>query len=135
MFSVGEDVEADALFKRGWTVSAIARHLSRDRKTVRAYLSGERSPGARRSGRADQRGPTCPVPVCPPNHDRTTISRPNRCASTEKSQGSRGFRPFPPGRVCFGGCDPHMARSRAGLQPGPNINRPTSRVWGGSVRG
>ena len=27
MFSVGEDVEADALFKRGWTVSAIARHL------------------------------------------------------------------------------------------------------------
>ena len=33
MFSVGEDVEADALFKRGWTVSAIARHLERDRKT------------------------------------------------------------------------------------------------------
>ncbi len=27
MFSVGEDVEANALFKRGWTVSAIARHL------------------------------------------------------------------------------------------------------------
>ena len=40
MFSVGEDVEADALFKRGWTVSAIARHLGRDRKTVRSYLSG-----------------------------------------------------------------------------------------------
>jgi transposase len=52
MLSVGEDVEADALFKRGWTVSAIARHLGRDRKTVRAYLSGERTPGVRR--------PTCP---------------------------------------------------------------------------
>ena len=49
MFSVGEDVEADALFKRGWTVSAIARHLGRDRKTVRSYLSGERTPGVRRS--------------------------------------------------------------------------------------
>ena len=30
MLSVGEDVEADALFKRGWTVSAIARHLERE---------------------------------------------------------------------------------------------------------
>ncbi len=49
MFSVGEDVEADALFKRGWTVSAIARHLGRDRKTIRSYLSGERTPGVRRS--------------------------------------------------------------------------------------
>ena len=49
MLSVGEDVEADALSKRGWTISAIARHLGRDRKTVRAYLSGERTPGVRRA--------------------------------------------------------------------------------------
>ena len=41
-------MEADALFKRGWTVSAIARHLERDRKTVRSYLTGERTPGVRR---------------------------------------------------------------------------------------
>ena len=53
MFSVGEDVEADALFKRGWTVSAIARHLGRDRKTIRSYLSGERAPGVRRSDKPD----------------------------------------------------------------------------------
>jgi transposase len=53
MFSVGEDVEADALFKRGWTVSAIARHLGRDRKTVRSYLSGERTPGVRRPAQPD----------------------------------------------------------------------------------
>jgi transposase len=53
MFSVGEDVEADALFKRGWTVSAIARHLGRDRKTIRSYLSGERTPGVRRSAVPD----------------------------------------------------------------------------------
>jgi len=53
MFSVGEDVDADALFKRGWTVSAIARHLGRDRKTVRSYLSGKRSLGARQSDKPD----------------------------------------------------------------------------------
>lgn len=48
-----EDVEAHALRRRGWTISAIARHLGRDRKTVRAYLRGEREPGKRRSSRAD----------------------------------------------------------------------------------
>ncbi|HLN16299.1 MAG TPA: hypothetical protein VK277_06025 [Acidimicrobiales bacterium] len=32
---------------RGWTISAIARHLGRDRKTIRAYISGERVPGVR----------------------------------------------------------------------------------------
>jgi hypothetical protein len=53
MFSVGEGVEADALFKRGWTVSAIVRHLGRDRKTVRSYLSGERTPGVRRPAQPD----------------------------------------------------------------------------------
>jgi transposase len=53
MLSVGEDVEADALSKRGWTISAIARHLGRDRKTVRSYLSGERAPGVRRPARPD----------------------------------------------------------------------------------
>jgi hypothetical protein len=53
MLSVGEDVEADALSKRGWTVSAIARHLGRDRKTVRSYLSGQRAPGVRRPARPD----------------------------------------------------------------------------------
>ncbi|HEX2073689.1 MAG TPA: hypothetical protein VHF92_07880 [Geodermatophilus sp.] len=41
-------MEAEALFKRGWTISAIARHLGRDRKTIRAYLCGERTPGVRR---------------------------------------------------------------------------------------
>ena len=53
MFSGSEDVEADALFKRGWSISAIARHLDRDRKTVRAYLKGERVAGVRRSSMPD----------------------------------------------------------------------------------
>jgi transposase len=47
MLTHGEDVEAHALQQRGWTISAIARHLGRDRKTVRAYLNGERVPGVR----------------------------------------------------------------------------------------
>ena len=47
MLTHGEDVEAHALRNRGWTISAIARHLGRDRKTVRAYINGERVPGVR----------------------------------------------------------------------------------------
>lgn len=57
MFSGSEDVEADALFKRGWSVSAIARHLERDRKTVRSYLKGERVAGVRRSSAPDPLAP------------------------------------------------------------------------------
>lgn len=34
-----EDGEIHALRGRGWTISAIARHTGRDRKTVRAYLA------------------------------------------------------------------------------------------------
>ncbi len=49
MFSRSEDVEVHALSKRGWSISAIARHLERDRKTVRSYLNGEREAGVRRA--------------------------------------------------------------------------------------
>ena len=57
MLTYGEDVEAHALFQRGWTISAIARHLDRDRKTVRAYLNGERVPGVRARSCPDPLGP------------------------------------------------------------------------------
>jgi transposase len=53
MLTHGEDVEAHALFQRGWTISAIARHQGHDRKTVRAYLSGRRVPGVRARSRPD----------------------------------------------------------------------------------
>lgn len=33
-------MEATALRKQGWSISAIARHLERDRKTIRKYLDG-----------------------------------------------------------------------------------------------
>jgi transposase len=48
MLTPEEDVEVTALARRGWTISAIARHVGRDRKTVRAYLRGDRTPGRRR---------------------------------------------------------------------------------------
>jgi transposase len=47
MLTQGEDVEVHALKERGWSISAIARHLERDRKTVRSYLNGDRQPGVR----------------------------------------------------------------------------------------
>lgn len=46
-------MEAHALKKSGWSNSAIARHLERDRKTVRSYLSGDRAPGVRRPAKPD----------------------------------------------------------------------------------
>lgn len=47
MLTWREVLEAQALRARGWTVAAIARHLERDPKTIRGYLSGERVPGVR----------------------------------------------------------------------------------------
>jgi len=38
-------VEAQALRAQGWSISAIARHLGRDRKTIRRYLILRFSPG------------------------------------------------------------------------------------------
>jgi len=46
MSSGSEDVEADALFKRRWSIAAIARHLGRDLKTIRSYLKGEQGRGS-----------------------------------------------------------------------------------------
>ena len=57
MLTQGEDVEVQALASRGWSVSAIARHLDRDRKTVRAYVRGERQPGTRVSAAPDPLAP------------------------------------------------------------------------------
>ncbi len=41
MLTQEEDMEIAALRGRGWSVSAIARHTGRDRKTVRVYLAGQ----------------------------------------------------------------------------------------------
>jgi transposase len=53
MLTPGEDMEISALKKRGWSISAIARHVGHDRKTVRAYLCGEREVGVRTAAESD----------------------------------------------------------------------------------
>ena len=57
MITREEDVDAHALHRQGWTISAIARHLGRDRKTIRAYLHGDREAGVRAPAAADPFGP------------------------------------------------------------------------------
>jgi transposase len=49
MLSREDVVEVVALRRRGWSISAIARHTGRDRKTVRAWLRGERQREGRRA--------------------------------------------------------------------------------------
>jgi transposase len=47
MLTREDDIDVHALRRQGWTISAIARHLGRDRKTIRAYLAGNREAGVR----------------------------------------------------------------------------------------
>lgn len=47
MLTREEDVDAAALHAKGWTISAIARHLGRDPKTIRKYLFGGAVAGVR----------------------------------------------------------------------------------------
>jgi hypothetical protein len=62
MLTPEEDMEITALRKRGWSISAIARHVGHDRKTVKAYLNGEqparRPPEAQPSIRSTSSSPT-----------------------------------------------------------------------------
>jgi transposase len=53
MLTREEDIDAHALRRQGWTISAIARHLGRDRKTIRAYLDGGRVAGVRNRAEED----------------------------------------------------------------------------------
>lgn len=53
MLTREDDVDAHALHARGWSISAIARHLGHDRKTIRAYVKGGRVAGERVRSSAD----------------------------------------------------------------------------------
>ena len=53
MFTGNEDVEATALREQGWSISAIARHLNRDRATIRNHLNGTRVAGQRKRREPD----------------------------------------------------------------------------------
>ena len=88
MLTQGEDVEAHALRQRGWSISAIARHLDRDRKTVRAYLNGDRQPGGgRRRRRIRWRGSS---PICGPGSPMTVICGRRRCSTRSSCSATTG---------------------------------------------
>ena len=95
MLTWEEDVEAAALQKRGWSISAIARHLARDRLHPRQRHRG-RTPCGHRLIRLDlaERNATN-------LHDRTrghTSPHPTHCSVTHQDNGlvSCASAPTPP---------------------------------------
>jgi transposase len=53
MLTRKEDVDIHALKRQGMTISEIARRTGRDRKTIRAYLNGDRTVGVRKRASPD----------------------------------------------------------------------------------
>jgi transposase len=53
MLTWEDDVEVHALRKRGWSISAIARHTGRNRRTIRNYINGVTTPGVRQPAGED----------------------------------------------------------------------------------
>ena len=47
MLTREDDIDAHALHRQGWTITAIAAHLGRDRKTISGYLTGKTVAGVR----------------------------------------------------------------------------------------
>ena len=47
MLTAHEAEQARTMRGKGWTISAISRHLGHDRKTIRAHLDGHRSTDSR----------------------------------------------------------------------------------------
>jgi transposase len=57
MLTWEDDLEIHALHKRGWSISAIARHTGKNRRTVRNYLNGVTTPGVRKPASIDAFAP------------------------------------------------------------------------------
>lgn len=104
MLTWEEDVEAAALRAQGWTIGAIARHLGRDPKTIRAYLNGDRAPGQRRSSRPDPFAPFADYAAARLAEDRhvwatalyeevQALGYPGSYPSLTRALRSRGLRP------------------------------------------
>src|SRR6266545_309508 len=104
MLTWEEDVEAAALRAQGWTIAAIARHLGRDPKTIRAYLNGDRAPGQRRSSRPDPFAPFADYAAARLAEDRhvwatalyeevQALGYPGSYPSFTRALRSRGLRP------------------------------------------
>ena len=57
MLTREEDVEIHALHQRGWSISAIARHTGRSRRTIRNYINGVTTLGVRKPAGEDSFAP------------------------------------------------------------------------------
>ena len=101
MLTWEDDVEVHALRKRGWTISAIARHTGRDRKTVRAYLNQQRTPGVRKRAAPDPFEPF--VDYVTAGCSRIRICGRARCATSSR----------PRVRVVVSDADPADPRAQA----------------------
>ena len=131
MLTREDDVDAHALRRQGWTISAIARHLGHDRKTIRAYLTGGRVAGERVSTAEDPLGPFVA-------YLRQRLRRRPACVGDGAVRRGRRprLRPVLPELHPRPADAPAAAALRAvhGLtRPGPRRHRPPA--WGGGAVG
>ncbi len=86
MLTGAEDVEVHALHKQGWTISAIARHTGRNRRTIRNYINGVTTPGVRKPAREARSGRSSSTSPAGWPRIRTCGLAP--CATSSKSSGT-----------------------------------------------
>ena len=143
MLTQGEDVEAHALRERGWSISAIARHLGHDRKTIRGYLNGDRQPGYTAQSPSPTRwrwsrttsgsaSPTTPTSGPAPSTTRSSLSA-TRCSYPSFVRQIRERRPASAlrGVPRREGQRHHRDRPSAGRGDPVGLVRATKRAVGG----
>ena len=84
MITREDDVDIHALARQCCTITAMARHVGTDRKTVRNYLNGKREPGVRKRAE-DPFGPFVEYVTARLVEDHTC--EPSPCATSSKPSG------------------------------------------------
>src|SRR4051812_32154270 len=109
MLTREDDIDVHALRRQGWTISAIARHLGHDRKTIRAYLNG------RQAGVRAPAGPDGFAPFVDYCRARLTED-PHLWAATLFDEvtalGTTAATPPSPGSCAPGACGRPVSRAR-----------------------
>ena len=118
-------MNAHALRKQGWTITAIANHLDRDRKTVRAYLAGSRGCARRRGRIRSIRSPATSAS----GWWTIRMCWPPRCSTRCKRWAIHGRIRRSPARSATVGCGRCARRARPGPVrcPPPRSNIPQAK--------